>query len=364
MTTHPNDRVFPTVPRTQAVDFLTALVRSGVLTDRQTEKVRDRVESGRYPREPRGLARRLVARGLLTEYQALRLLRGDRPTLVVGPYVVVGRLGRGSMGRVYRARHRLMGREVALKVISPDAACRRTAAARFRRETLLLARMDHPNVIRAFDAGVIGRDPYLVMEYFPARGLDHLIRERGHMPAAETLGYAAQAALGLAHAHARGVFHRDVKPSNLMVDDAGRLKVVDFGIGELAGPEDDGAAASRITGDGLSVGTVEYMSPERARGLAADGRSDLYSLGCVMYHLLAGRLPFPARTPLACLALRIAGPPAPLDGLRPDLPPALVAIVERLMALRPEDRYADASAAADAMFALLGKPDARGVSPS
>ena len=330
-------------------DFLAALRRSGAFTARQCERLAAAIRDGRYPDEPRRLARALVRGGILTEYQARRLLHCAHPGLALGRYVILDRLGAGAMGRVYRARHRLMGREVALKVIEPGAAAGPNARARFRREMRLVGRLDHPNIVRAFDADQVGPVLYLVMEYLPGRGLDRVLEDRGGpLPVAEAVGYAAQAALGLAHAHARGVVHRDIKPSNLLVDAAGVIKVLDFGIAAMSELRAGDSQAS-LTADGLAVGTVEYMAPEQARGLPADGRSDLYSLGCVLYHLLTGRLPFPADSKIAGLALRVLGRPTPMAELRPDLPPDVIAVVERLMATRPEDRYQQAAEAAAAL---------------
>ncbi len=338
-------------------DFLKVLRRSGVLSARQIEQVRARVSSGRYPDSPTGLARKLVKAGILTQYQARHLLHSEKADLVVGRYVILDRLGSGSMGRVYRARHRLMGREVALKVIDPDLTARRGALARFRREMQLIGRLDHPNIVRAFDADQVGDVPYIVMECLPGRSLDQVFEAEGPLSPAVLAPLAAQAALGLAHAHDRGVVHRDIKPSNLIVTDSGVLKVLDFGVGALTGLRADDMDA--LTADGLAVGTVEYMSPEQARGLAVDGRSDLYSLGCVLYHLLTGRIPFPSANKFVSLALRVEGRPVPIADHRPDLPPAVVEVIERLMAARPEDRYATASEAAEALQAV-----SRGLDPA
>jgi serine/threonine protein kinase len=347
----------PIPPRSRVAtteSFLIALRRSGALTGHQVSKVEDRVETGHYPHEPARLARKLIHKGWLTEYQARRLLHNANPSLLLGRYVILDRLGRGSMGRVYKARHQLLGRVVALKVIDPDVAGRPGASARFRREMLLIGRLDHPNVVRAFDADRVGHLPYIAMEYLPGRGLDRILLDKGSLPPAEVLAYAAQAALGLAHAHSLGVVHRDVKPSNLLIGEGGRLKILDFGVGAMMGRWGD-ATGSRLTSDGLSIGTIEYMSPEQARGAEVDGRSDLYSLGSVMYHLLTGRVPVPAESKLASLAMRVGGQPDPISELLPDLSPGLVAVVGRLMASRPEDRYPDASEAAEAMLSLLGE---------
>lgn len=332
-------------------DFLASVRRSGALADLDYRKLCSRVEAGRYPAEPVALAAMLVAKRVMTDYQARRVLGRGGYGLTLGRYVILDRLGRGSMGRVYRALHRPMGRVVALKVIDVDRVCRRNALPRFRREMQMVGRLDHPNIVRAFDADEDGPAPYLAMEYLPGRSLDQVVEDGRRLEPGRVVEYARQAALGLAHAHARGVIHRDIKPSNLMVDGAGGLKILDFGVGIFTGMR-AGDPKSGLTADGLTVGTVEYMSPEQATGRAVDGRSDLYSLGCVMYHLLTGQLPFSAPDRVTSLAMRIDGRAEPMAGLRSGLPPELVGVVGRLMEHRPEDRYRDGEEAAEAMGSL------------
>jgi eukaryotic-like serine/threonine-protein kinase len=182
----------PSVATTQGL--LDSLRRSGALTAKQVAKVGGRVETGEYPQEPLGLARELIRGGLLTEYQARRLLRGDNPGLVLGRYVILDRPGRGSMGRVYKARLRLLGRVVALKVIDPDVAARPGILSHFRREMLLLGRLDHPNTVRVFDADQAGPIPYIAMECISGRGLDRLLEAGGPLAPGEVLMHATQAA--------------------------------------------------------------------------------------------------------------------------------------------------------------------------
>ena len=298
-------------------DLLPLIRRSGILSDRQFEEISGKVRGGEYPAETRALAERLVAEGILTVFQANRLLLNKSHGLIVGPYVILDRLGAGGRGRVFKAQHRLMGRLAALKVIAPQIASRASSIARFHREMRLIGRLDHPNVVRAFDADQVGDLLYIVMEYVAGRSLDHVIEDRGPLPAAEVVDYMAQAALGLAHAHERGIVHRDVKPPNLLLSEEGQIKVLDLGLSALMEADSE---ASFATADGRIVGTVNYMSPEQATALNLDGRSDLFSLGCTMYQLLSGRLPFPGETIAECLALRIKGhagsdhrlPPGPL----------------------------------------------------
>jgi serine/threonine-protein kinase len=339
----------PQSPEAMPLDFLSLIRRSGVLSDRQLEEVDAGVRAGDYPTKARALADRLIAEGVLTDFQADRLLKGKAHGLVVGRYVILDRVGEGGRGRVFKAQHRLMGRLVALKVIAPQIASRVSSIARFHREMRLLGRLNHPNVIRALDADQVGDLLYIVMEYVGGRSLDEVLRERGPLPAREVIDYMSQAALGLAHAHERGIIHRDVKPPNLLLSEEGQIKVLDLGLSALMEAD---SAASFATAAGRIVGTVNYMSPEQAVGLTIDGRSDLFSLGCAMYQLLSGRLPFPGETAAECIALRVQGRSAPITEFRTDLSPSLVHVLERLIARRPEDRFQTAAEAAAALRAL------------
>jgi serine/threonine-protein kinase len=190
------------------------------------------------------------------------------------------------------------------------------------------------------------------MEYVPGQDLEGRLLDRGPVPPEEVIRYATETALGLAHAHERGVIHRDIKPSNLLLGEDGRLRILDLGMGTLM-DADELDQGSFATCDGFAAGTADYMSPEQAVGRGGlDGRSDLYSLGCVMYHLLSGQVPFPGESRIESLASRIKGHPVPLAQLRPGLPPDLVGIVNRLMATRRADRYATAAEAAEALRGL------------
>jgi serine/threonine-protein kinase len=340
-------------------DLLPVIRRSGVLADRQYQAVRAHVEGGEYPSDPHALAERLVQDGILTRFQANRLLQNKVHGLVIDRYVILERLGEGAMGRVYKAQHRLMGRVVALKLIAPHYASRARSVARFRRELRLIGRLDHPHIIRAYDADQIGSAFYLVMEYVRGQSLDRVLEGRGPLPPDEVIDYAAQAALGLAHAHGQGIVHRDVKPSNLLLTDDRQIKVLDLGLGTLIDADDQ---ASFATAAGRAVGTIDFMSPEQASGGDVDGRSDCFGLGCTVYVLMTGQVPFPGDTGLERLVRRLKGLPVPITDLLPDLPSAVVQVLEKLLARRPEDRFRTAAEAAEALRALLqggrsGAPD-------
>lgn len=333
-------------------EFGSQLVLSSLLSSRQKEELRQKLESGRWPSTPRELASRLVHERWLTEFQAKRLLAGKGNELVVGRYTILDRIGSGAMGRVYRAQHQLMGRVVALKVIAPELMSNERVISRFLREMRLVARLDHPNVVRAFDADRIDGLFFIAMEYVPGKSLGDLLR-KGTLPAVDVIRYAAQAALGLGHAHDQGILHRDVKPSNLLLTkDRKTLKVLDLGLGTLMELDPD---ESFRTADGIAVGTVDYMSPEQASGKPLDGRSDLYSLACCMYHLMTGQCPFQHENPINRLAMRIQGQPTPIQNYLPDLPSRVVNVINKMMATRPQDRYQTGAEASEALLALLKK---------
>ena len=214
-------------------EFLQAIRSSAILSEKQFEKVEANVAEGNYPPEPAELASRLVKDGVLTDFQARQILKGKSQGLVFGRYVILDFLGKGAMGRVYKAWHRMMGRVVALKILDPRCVANTRSLARFQREMQLVGRLDHPNVVRAFDADRVGDYHFIAMEYVAGQTLEDLLKERGALPPADVVYFASQAADGLAHAHALGVLHRDIKPSNLLLTDARKVKILDFGLGTL-----------------------------------------------------------------------------------------------------------------------------------
>jgi hypothetical protein len=273
-------------------------------------------------------------------------------------YRVLGLLGAGGMGTVYKAEHRLLNRPVALKVIHGRLLDRPGAVERFRREARTAARLAHPNVVAVHDAEQAGNVHFLVLEYVDGETLDRVVERRGPLPVAEACDYLRQAALGLQHAHEQGMVHRDLKPANLIVTPAGRVKVLDFGLAQMARA---GEAAAGLTPEGAVVGTPGYLAPEQARDArAADIRADLYSLGCTLYHLLAGRPPFPADSLLQQLLDHQDRTPRPLAEVRPEVPPELARIVARLLAKEPARRFASPAELATALEPFAAGEQGRG----
>src|SRR5262249_32836498 len=205
-------------------------------------------------------------------------------------YEVLQLLGQGGMGAVYKARHKVMDRVVALKVINATLLGSNSSVERFHREVKAAAKLHHPNIVTAHDAGQAGNTHFLVMEFVEGTDLGKYVAQKGPLPVAHACHFIRQAALGLQHAHEHGMVHRDIKPSNLMLTAKGVVKVMDFGLARLT---QEGAGSAGLTGENVVMGTADYIAPEQAQDAhKADIRADIYSLGCALYHLLAGRPPF------------------------------------------------------------------------
>ena len=252
-------------------------------------------------------------------------------------YLLEKRIGEGGMGVVYRAVDQVTGQVVAVKIIREHIACESRAVKRFLREARAARRLSHPNIVRILDDGT-DIEHYLVMEYVEGVTVREWVRTygRAHGPLVAMLGEVLAA---LHHAHSRGIIHRDIKPENIIVTPHRHIKLMDFGLARsMEGPGDT------VTQTGAIVGTVAYMSPEQASGKRGDERSDLYSLGIVAYELLTGKRPFTGESPMAILVKHIQDEPVPPSRHNPSIPPLLERVVLRLMAKRPDERYASAVA--------------------
>jgi len=339
-----------------------ALARHHLLDTAQLAQIGQ--AQARFP-SARALAKELVQRGLLTPYQVNQLFQGNGRELVLGHYVLLERLGEGGMGLVFKARQQKLGRIVALKVIRKDKLADTEAVQRFRREITVVAQLSHPNVVAAIDADQADEAHFLIMEYVDGVDLGRLVREKGPLPIPLACEYIRQAALGLEHAHAKGLVHRDVKPSNLLLTTSGKgknepvIKLLDLGLARVQQPTLDEPSA--ITQMGIVVGTPDYMSPEQARNASkADIRSDLYSLGCTFYFLLTGQVPFSGDTATEKLIKHCFEQPPPVEQWRPDVPPRVAAIVRRLMAKQPEERYPTPAK----LVVALGRPGLLSAAPT
>jgi serine/threonine-protein kinase len=341
--------------------FLDQLRDSQLLEPAQLEELSRLPEAGNV--DPRPLAKRVYQRGWLTRFQINQVVQGKARDLFIGSYVLLDRIGEGGMGQVYKARHQHMNRVVALKVIRKERLSNPAAVRRFYQEVQAAAHLNHPNIVLAFDAGMIGPTHFFAMEYVDGVDLDQLVKETGPLPVAQACDYIRQAALGLAHAHERGLIHRDIKPHNLLVTRPARsnegtgnntgaaaaavVKILDMGLARLQGPAE---TENGVTREGAILGTPDYLAPEQAaNSRAADIRSDLYSLGCTFYHLLTGHAPFRGSTLTEVLLQHQMNPAPPVEVERPEVPAAVAKIVARLMAKKPEDRFQTPAELAEAL---------------
>src|SRR3954467_2573702 len=252
-------------------------------------------------------------------------------TLFDGRYKIIKKIGAGGMADVYCAEDQTLGRQVAIKILNDRHAGDEQFVERFRREAQNAAGLNHPNIVSIFDRGQ-AEGPYsIAMEFLAGRPRTELVRRKGPTPVPIAIDYARQilGALGFAHRH--GIVHRDIKPHNIVVGPDGRLKVTDFGIAR--------SGASQMTEAGSIVGTAQYLSPEQARGAQVDPRSDLYSLGIVIYEMLTGRVPFTGDTPVEIAMKHLSQIPEPPSKLNPEVPHDLDAVVMRALAKDPAQRY-------------------------
>jgi beta-lactam-binding protein with PASTA domain/predicted Ser/Thr protein kinase len=251
-----------------------------------------------------------------------------------GRYKVLKKLGSGGMATVYLAEDQELGRRVAIKILNAKHASDEQFVERFRREASSAAGLSHPNIVQIYDRGKAEGTYYIAMEVIQGRSLKELIVGRGPSPVPVAVNYGRQILAALRFAHRNGVVHRDIKPHNVLVDDEGRVKVTDFGIAR--------AGASEMTEVGSIIGTAQYLSPEQARGAPVDARSDLYSVGVVLYELLTGEAPYNGETPVEIAMKHLSAVPEPPSAKRPEIPPELDAVVLRALAKNPDDRYQSA----------------------
>jgi uncharacterized RDD family membrane protein YckC len=250
-------------------------------------------------------------------------------------FEIVRLLGRGGMGAVYYGSDTSLERQVAIKVLAPEIAHDPEVVARFEREARAQARLRHPNVAQIYFIGEDRGVHFFVMEYLEGPGLDSLLAGPEPLPWAKALEYTIAAARGLRAASAQGFVHRDVKPSNLMLDREAGIKILDFGLVKSMHGD------SQLTRDGAIIGSPLYMSPEQGRGGTVDLRSDIYSLGCALYHMLCGRPPFSGPSPVGVISMHVTDKAPPVRMLNPNVPEVLARIVERMMAKEPADRFAN-----------------------
>jgi serine/threonine protein kinase len=315
-------------------DLVTSIRSLRLLEPAQLDKVA--AVQAKIP-EPQALLKKLVSQGWLTAFQAKMLYAGRGNELLLGSYVMIDKLGEGGMGEVYKAKNWKIGKTVALKIIRKERLKNATAVKRFHREIEMASRLSHPNIVQAFDAGEVGSTHFFAMELVEGQDLTQMVKQVGPLPIDKATDYIRQAALGLQHASEKGLIHRDIKPSNIFVSRVGGVvKLLDMGLARM----DDSEDMSTLTQEGSVLGTIDYLAPEQALNAhKADIRSDLYSLGCTFYYILAGKVPFDGGSATEKLLKHRMDEPKRLEEVRKDVPAAIAGIVRKLMAKRPEDRY-------------------------
>jgi len=253
-------------------------------------------------------------------------------TVLSGRYRLESKLGSGGMSTVYLATDETLERRVAVKLLHAEISDQPDQIERFRREARSVAKLSHPNVVSVIDAGEDGGHPYIVFEYIEGETLKQRIERLGRLPLDESAAYAIEVGRGLAAAHGRRLVHRDVKPQNVLIDPEGRAKVTDFGIARSL-------EAKGLTATGRVLGTTDYVAPEQAMGQSIDARSDIYSLGVLLYEMLTGKVPFQAETQVGVAMKHVNEPLPPVESRRPEVSAAMAAVVETSTAKDPEQRY-------------------------
>jgi serine/threonine protein kinase len=342
--------------------FLDVLRQSRLLPEPQVAEIAEEFGGATTA----AIASSLISRGLLTPFQARRLTDGQSRGLVLGQYRLLEEVGEGGFGHVYKALHVVMGRQVAIKVISPEVVEEAQARSWFRREVRAATQLYHPNIVMAYDANEADGLLFLVMEYVDGCDLETLVKRQGPLSISVACTMLRQAAAALQYAHDRGMVHRDVKPANLLVprqeeqpkSDSPMVKVVDFGLARLH--RSAGSNSLSVQGEKGFIGTPDYASPEQIRDASTvDGRSDLYCLGCTFYYALAGRKPFRGDTVFETIFKHLEEEAPPLETVRPEVPPGISAVVRRLMAKDPNHRFqtpAELIAELDFLFGKEGTP--------
>jgi serine/threonine protein kinase len=341
-----------------ATAFLDRLQRSGLVATDEMLALRHELEARGIDLEnANAIADTLIDMQVLTRWQADKVLEGKHKGFFLGSYRLLRPLGRGGMGAVFLAQHEMMRRQCALKVL-PHSQIKEGSSVlkRFYVEAQAVAALDHQNIVRAYDVAMESKDGkdihYLVMEYVEGQDLQTMVQEQGVLDFVKAAEYLRQTAHGLAHAHEAGLVHRDIKPANLLVDKKGVVKVLDLGLARFF--DDSGQASLTTAFNETVLGTADYLSPEQAlNSHTVDHRTDIYSLGCTAYFLLVGNPPFPDGTVAQRLVAHQVKMPAPIKDKRSDAPQSLVAIIDKMMAKKPEERFQTATDVANILARWL-----------
>jgi eukaryotic-like serine/threonine-protein kinase len=338
-----------------AEEFMELVRKSGVVDEKRLDTYVQGLRSGgAFPDEPGKMAGLMVRDGLLTHFQAEQFLLGKWRRFTIGKYKVLERLGSGGMGSVYLCEHKFMRRRVAVKVLPAAKAEDPASLERFYREARAAAALDHPNIVRAYDIDQDENLHFLVMEYVDGASLQEIIKKSGPMNMLRAAHYVRQAAVGMQHAHEAGLVHRDIKPGNLLVDRAGTLKVLDMGLARFFHDEEDILTKKY---DESVLGTADYLAPEQALDShGVDIRADIYSLGATFYFCLTGSPPFNEGTVAQKLIWHQTRQPKPIRSIRPEVPEALAAIIDRMMTKDRLKRFQTPAQVAEALAPLTTRP--------
>ncbi|HET6423105.1 MAG TPA: serine/threonine-protein kinase, partial [Planctomycetaceae bacterium] len=334
--------------------FLAVVSKSSLVdAERLKRAVAEYHTGGGNTDDAQALAEHLIAKSLITRWQAEKLLLGKHKGYFLSKYKLLSLLGKGGMSSVFLAEHTLMRRRCAIKVLPHKRVADSSYLARFHREAQAVASLDHPNIVRAYDVDhQTERDTdihFLVMEYVEGQSLQELVGRSGPCPLVDAVDYVRQAAIGLSHAHQAGLVHRDIKPGNLLRDQHGVVKILDLGLARFFDNQGEEQALT-IQHDEKVLGTADYLAPEQALDShSVDARADIYSLGCTLYFLLTGHPPFTEGTLTQRLMAHQTKEPPPVEQDRPDVPASLITIVRKMMAKKPDDRYATAEETAEAL---------------
>jgi serine/threonine protein kinase len=334
--------------RDQLDEFIHRVVQSGLLTQGDVQQVMHVLAQQGRKRSVNELATELIKQEKLTMFQTKEICAGRGNNLILGNYVVMEKLGDGGMGLVVKAHHRRMDRTVALKLLSPTLIKTPEAVGRFHREAKAAAKLDHQNIVTAYDADECAGTHFLVMQYVDGSDLSAIVREKGPLAPEVAVSCIEQAARGLQYAHRQGVVHRDIKPSNLLMDKDGAIRILDMGLARI--DTEDQQEQDQLTGTGMIMGTVDFMAPEQAADTkTVDGRADIYSLGTTLWFLLTGRVMYDSDTLIKKLMAHQNAPIPSLIDVCPAVSPELQRVFSRMVAKDADDRYQSMSDVLDAL---------------
>jgi serine/threonine protein kinase len=336
-------------------EFLELVHKSGVADDKRVEAYLAKLRAaGQLPREPAKMAGLLVRDGYLTHFQAEHILQGKWRRFTIGKYKVLEKLGSGGMGQVFLCEHKLMRAKRAIKILPTAKAQDEAALGRFYREARAVAAIDHPNIVHAYDIDQDENLHFLVIEYVDGSSLQDMVKKSGPLSVLRSCHYIRQSAIGLEHARRVGLVHRDIKPGNILVARDGAVKILDMGLARFFNDDED-ILTKKF--DEAVLGTADYLAPEQAiDSHEVDIRADIYSLGATFYYLLTGKTPFPEGTIAQKLLWHQTRKPRPVREMRPELPAALDAIVLKMMAKDPAQRYQTPADVADALAPFTAAP--------